>query len=225
MGVTVWVPILLTLGVVGAAHSKEPDLPETVELDGKILVLNGVAEGRVGPGAVYVGGLYIPKKTTDSMQILSSNSLREARAVMRRDLSTDCICRGCPGLRGLLGRIFGLQPWQKNFERNLSSTMGALRGGTLAAGVRIELLDQFETFCDLLETEAEERGGRLTTDDVFVFSYVPSRGTEFRMNGVYLGRIDGKGFNDALLATWIGTDPLFGKSFRRGVLEGGAQPP
>lgn len=48
--------------------------------------------------------------------------------------------------------------------------------------------------------------------------YAPGAGTTIRVRGQVKGTIEGKDFNDALLACWIGPKPGPGKKFKSGVL-------
>ena len=49
-------------------------------------------------------------------------------------------------------------------------------------------------------------------------SYAPGAGTTIRVRGQVKGVIEGKDFNDALLACWIGPKPGPGDKFKAGIL-------
>jgi hypothetical protein len=52
-----------------------------------------------------------------------------------------------------------------------------------------------------------------------VFTYTPGQGTAIEVKGAEKGAIEGKGFADALYASWIGDKPATGK-LKKGLLGG-----
>jgi hypothetical protein len=51
-----------------------------------------------------------------------------------------------------------------------------------------------------------------------VLTYVPGSGTTVEVNGKAKGTLPGKATSDAILATWIGSNPAPGADFKRNVL-------
>lgn len=89
--------------------------------------------------------------------------------------------------------------WNEGFEGNVDRA-------TLAA-----LKPRIGRFNALFETA--RAGDRVDLD------YVPGTGTVVRMNGKTRGTIEGKDFNDALLAIWLGEKPVT-RSLKTGLLGG-----
>ena len=51
-----------------------------------------------------------------------------------------------------------------------------------------------------------------------ILTYVPGTGTTVEINGKPKGTLAGKPTSDAILATWIGSNPAPGEDFKKGVL-------
>lgn len=73
-----------------------------------------------------------------------------------------------------------------------------------------ELKKQFEELCSYMEDE--KKGDKL------IFTFIPSKGTEIRINEKVKGSIVGKEFARALFSCWIGEKPGPGKNFKAGLL-------
>ena len=58
----------------------------------------------------------------------------------------------------------------------------------------------------------------LVTGDVIVFDYLPDTGTQVIIKGTVKGVIEGKDFNDALLAIWLGDKPV-ASDLKKGLLK------
>lgn len=54
--------------------------------------------------------------------------------------------------------------------------------------------------------------------DVIVFDYLPQTGTRVTIKGNVKGVVEGKDFNDALLAIWLGDKPV-GSDLKKGLLQ------
>jgi hypothetical protein len=76
---------------------------------------------------------------------------------------------------------------QEGFEKNSQSQMGALKAR----------LDRFKTMIPNVEK-----------GDEIVLTWVPARGTVVTAKGAEKGVIEGKDFADALLAVWLGPNPV-----------------
>ena len=48
----------------------------------------------------------------------------------------------------------------------------------------------------------------MVENDVIIFDYLPGKGTLVNIKGKEMGIIEGKDFNDALLAIWLGKNPI-----------------
>jgi hypothetical protein len=58
----------------------------------------------------------------------------------------------------------------------------------------------------------------MVAGDVIVFDYLPDTGTRVTIKGNVKGVIEGKDFNDALLAIWLGDKPV-GSDLKKGLLK------
>ncbi len=73
-----------------------------------------------------------------------------------------------------------------------------------------DINDSFERLAELIAT--------IKRDETLQLNYLPRVGTEVAVAGKIKGTIEGKGFSDAILATWIGPNPGPGKKFKRALL-------
>jgi hypothetical protein len=81
--------VLLSLAVVTAAHAKEKEgvqFPDTVQVGGKTLTLNGIGLRNKFFFKVYVAGLYLETPTKNAQEAISSDQTKRATLVMLRDL-------------------------------------------------------------------------------------------------------------------------------------------
>ncbi len=73
-----------------------------------------------------------------------------------------------------------------------------------------------------LEQRIEKFNAMFTEDmkegDIIIFDYFPGQGTTVSIKGEVKGMIDGKNFNDALLAIWLGEEPV-GEDLKRALLK------
>jgi hypothetical protein len=84
LAASVW----LSLGAAWAGTKEGVTLPDTVEVDGKKLVLNGmgVREATVFNVNVYVAGLYLESKTSDANAIIGAEQAKRIDLVFVRDV-------------------------------------------------------------------------------------------------------------------------------------------
>lgn len=73
-----------------------------------------------------------------------------------------------------------------------------------------------------LEKRIEKFNAMFTEDmkegDTIVFDFLPGQGTRVTVKGEVKGVIEGKDFNDALLAIWLGEEPV-GEDLKRAMLK------
>lgn len=110
-----WVLILgLLVPVDLSARSKEGvSFPDSITVDGKTLVLNGLGtrEATVFNVNVYVAGLYLEQKSSDATAILSSTGAKRLVLKFVRDVERDDI----------------VEAWSDGFEKNAKGQVGALK--------------------------------------------------------------------------------------------------
>jgi hypothetical protein len=93
-------------------------------------------------------------------------------------------------------------------EKIASAWQDGLAANTPGADASIQ--KRFATLSAMMETMKE--------GEVLDCLYEPGAGTTIRVKGVVKGVIEGKDFNDALLACWIGPKPGPGEKFKAGLL-------
>ncbi len=89
--------------------------------------------------------------------------------------------------------------WEEGLEQN-----------TPNAGPQVN--KDFKTLCDWMEDIP--KGNKMS------LVYVPGKGTTLTVNGKVKGTLPGKATSDAIVATWIGSDPGPGADFKKAVLGG-----
>ncbi len=70
----------------------------------------------------------------------------------------------------------------------------------------------FKTLCTWMED--------IPKGNQMALVYLPGKGTTLTVNGKVKGTLAGKATSDAILATWIGADPVPGADFKKAVLGG-----
>jgi hypothetical protein len=87
---------LLTLPAppAGAGELKGVTLPDTVDVGGQSLQLNGMALRKKFFISVYVAGLYLPEKQSDAEEVLASDTARRMVMHWLRGVGQDKICEG-----------------------------------------------------------------------------------------------------------------------------------
>ncbi len=98
-----------------------------------------------------------------------------------------------------VGRDQIVQAWQDGFMANTGEA--SLHG----------LEQRIEKF-NALFTEDMKEG------ETIVFDYLPGQGTRVTVKGEDKGLIEGRDFNDALLAIWLGEEPV-GEDLKRALLK------
>lgn len=96
-----------------------------------------------------------------------------------------------------VGRDKLVDGWNDGFEGNCTAEQLAT------------LKERIAQFNALFET--------VKSGDTITFDYTPGQGTVVEVSGEQKGIIDGKDFNDALLAIWLGKDPV-SSSLRKDLL-------
>jgi hypothetical protein len=99
MKVVALVVSLLALGIGGPARAKSlagVELPDTVTVNGKTLVLNGMGlrEATVLRVKAYVGGLYLEKPTSDPDTVLNSRQCKRVTMKFLRDIDGKQLASG-----------------------------------------------------------------------------------------------------------------------------------
>jgi hypothetical protein len=77
-------------------------------------------------------------------------------------------------------------------------------------GFSKELKAKFDMLAKYMEKMSD--GGKI------IFTYLPEKGTEVKVNGKVKGTIEGKDFADALFSCWIGKKPGPGEGFKEDLL-------
>ncbi len=133
------VPIVLGLAIVIGAPSlvvadrcAGVSMPSRIEVDGEVLVLNGLGlrEATIFRVDVMVVGLYLPEPSDDAEAILAANGRKRLRLHLLRDVSRDKMGRG-------MGDAFEAAGATAGFSRFLE-----LLPEELPEGTRIELTHQ-----------------------------------------------------------------------------------
>jgi hypothetical protein len=90
---TVFAAFLLATGVAHAKSKSGVTVPDTVEVEGKTLQLNGLGtrEATMFNVDVYVGALYLETKSSDANQILQSQQIKRLDLNFVRDVDRDDI--------------------------------------------------------------------------------------------------------------------------------------
>jgi hypothetical protein len=89
------------------------------------------------------------------------------------------------------------EAWEEGLEANTKNASA-------------EVKKNFTTLCGWMDGVG--KGQKL------VLTYVPNEGTHVEVGGKAKGTLPGKSTSDAILATWIGSDPAPGQDFKKAVL-------
>ncbi len=83
--------LLLISSLTFAAKKADVELPDTMSLEGKELVLNGIGIRRatIFNVKVYVGGLYVLKKSQNSNEIINQDNPKHITMKFVRDVDAD----------------------------------------------------------------------------------------------------------------------------------------
>ena len=104
--------IALCASTVWGAERAGVQMPDTLSVQGRNLVLNGlgVREATVFNVDVYVAGLYIPERSSDPATILRPDEPKVLRMVFVHDVSRDQMTKA----------------WHEGFEKNAGTSLTAL---------------------------------------------------------------------------------------------------
>lgn len=114
--------LALTLAVPAVAGELGGvELPDSRQISGQTLTLNGMALRKKLMFKVYVAGLYLPQKTSDAPAVLAKDAPRHLDMVFVRNVSKDQIC----------------DAWYEGLEANTPNASAELR-------------KQFDTLCSFM---------------------------------------------------------------------------
>lgn len=173
-----------------AVRYEGQDFPDTLQLGGSTLTLNGAGKRQVAIYPLYLAALYLPQKTTapDAIYAETGPKRLEMRIVIPfvKDVSTQEFVKAI----------------DKGVRRNCSEAEQA---------VLAERVKQFNT------TIAEV--GRVKKGDLLVIDYLPAQGgTVLTVNGKVWGKpVEGQDFYSAFLKVFIG-DKNSDSRLRAGLL-------
>src|SRR5262249_10867151 len=108
---TLAVAVLLAGSFVQARELHEVRMPDTVNISGKLVKLNGMAVRRKFVFDVYVAGLYVESPTRDPAQLIASDQVKRMTFFMLQDLGRDKIGEAL----------------REGFEKNAKEQMPVLR--------------------------------------------------------------------------------------------------
>ncbi|MGE4293434.1 MAG: chalcone isomerase family protein, partial [Desulfovibrio sp.] len=91
---TALLALVLLLPAAQAAERAGVNMPESTEVEGTPLVLNGLALRSVFVFDVYVAGLYLPEKNNDAEAILKFDAPRRMVMHIVRDVGRDDLNKG-----------------------------------------------------------------------------------------------------------------------------------
>ncbi|MDX1501546.1 MAG: chalcone isomerase family protein [Thermoanaerobaculia bacterium] len=91
--------LVLSLALLAATSAlagelKGVEVPDTIQMEGQPLVLNGMALRKVAIFKVYVAAFYLPVKQSDAEAILASDTLRHIEMHWQRGVSKEDVCKG-----------------------------------------------------------------------------------------------------------------------------------
>jgi hypothetical protein len=90
-------------------------MPDTIEVAGKKLVLNGMGLRAKAIFDVYVAGLYLETKTHSADTVIQSKQVKRIHIEFKRDVDNDKI----------------VEAWQDGFQKNAGKNFESLRGELL----------------------------------------------------------------------------------------------
>lgn len=96
---------------VAAGELAGVTLPDSAQVEGQELVLNGMALRKKLFIKVYVAGLYLPKKMSDASAVLSGDTARHLKMEFVRSVGKDSIC----------------DAWYEGLDANTDNPSAALR--------------------------------------------------------------------------------------------------
>ena len=105
----------MMIGMAGAVWGGElagVTMPDTAEVGGETLQLNGMGLRKKAVIKVYVAGLYLPEKTSDAEAILKADTARQTLMEFRFGVGADKMC----------------EAWKDGLVANTASPSAALKG-------------------------------------------------------------------------------------------------
>ena len=161
---------------VQAVRYEGHDFPDTLQLGGSTLALNGTGKRQVAIYSLYLAALYLPQKTSSPEAIYAQNGPK--RLEMRIVIP--------------LVKDVSAQEFVKAINKGVS------RNSTEAEKAAVEeRVKQFNA--------AISEVGRVKKGDLLVIDYLPPQGTVLTVNGKVYGKpIEGQDFYAAFLKVFIG---------------------
>jgi hypothetical protein len=177
---------------VPAAELEGVKLPDNARVTegGAELALNGAGVRTRFMFRVYVGALYVQKKTTAANAVISDAGAKRIALYMLRELSS--------------------AQFVSALEDGLKNNHSAEELAKLDAAIK-----QLRAIFDAVKTA---KAGDVILID-YLPSSVPGSGTRITINGAAKGAIAGEDFNRALLRIWLGDNPADG-DLKKGLLGG-----
>jgi hypothetical protein len=177
---------------VPAAELEGVKLPDNARVTegGAELALNGAGVRTRFMFRVYVGALYVQKKTTAANAVISDAGAKRIALYMLRELSS--------------------AQFVSALEDGLKNNHSAEELAKLDAAIK-----QLRAIFDAVKTA---KAGDVILID-YLPSSVPGSGTRITVNGAAKGAIAGEDFNRALLRIWLGDNPADG-DLKKGLLGG-----
>ena len=168
-------PSLLLAGLVlsGPAEAREVagvQVPETLQVSGRTLRLNGAGLRTRFLVEVYVGALYLEARSGDAAALLAADGPWAVTLVFRRDVDHQKI----------------LDAFASAFELNSPGQLERLK-------------PRLEVFHAVLDD--------LRNGQTLRLHYLPGAGTTLTVPGGATATVDGRGFGEAILRTWLGEHP------------------
>lgn len=175
-----------------AAELEGVKLPDNARVTegGAELVLNGAGVRTRFMFRVYVGALYVQKKTTAANAVISDAGAKRIALYMLRELSS--------------------AQFVSALEDGLKNNHNAEELAKLDAPIK-----QLRAIFDAVKTA---KAGDVILIDYLPRS-VPGSGTRITVNGAVRGTIPGEDFNRALLRIWLGDNPA-DSDLKKGLLGG-----
>jgi hypothetical protein len=114
------------------------DFPDSIDVGGQTLKLNGVGIRKKMMFKVYVGGLYLAAPTSDAAAVVAADAPKRVRMVFMRDVDKKKILEtykegfennsGGPGLAGLVAKLDQLAPALADMKEGSEMTVTYVPG-------------------------------------------------------------------------------------------------
>jgi hypothetical protein len=138
------------------------DFPDSIDVGGQTLKLNGVGIRQKMMFKVYVGGLYLAAPTSDAAAVVAADAPKRVRMVFMRDVDKKKILEtykegfennsGGPGLAGLVAKLDQLAPALADMKEGSEMTVTYVpgQGTTVAAAGGGSVTIEGKDFADAL---------------------------------------------------------------------------